>query len=328
MLNKFKKNQFFWDIAGKVAEFYPRRNFEKPPREIMIEVTNACNLKCPVCPTHFAMQRQRGFMDFELYKSIIGEFKNKSEKPKITMIFAGEPLLHPKVDEFIEYAAENGHKTLISTNATLLSKDLSKRLIRAGLDCIHVCLDGFTKESHEAYRIGSDFETVKKNIEDLISAKKELNNKKPFVVVQTLLTSFSENELNEMVKWAKDIGADAINLKTLSMGSHTTEEMKKQYNYLLPNKKELRRKTSQINKTLCSWPLKNILVYWNGDLGLCCVDVNGEIKLGNIKNKGFLKTFLSDEVITKRKLGFQKKFDLCKRCSIGNADFMGVEYKF
>ncbi len=267
-------------------------------------------------------------MDFNLYKSIIDEFKDKNKKPRIIMIFAGEPLLHQEVDKFIEYATENRHKTLISTNATLLSKDLSEKLIRAGLDCIHVCLDGFIKEYHEAYRKGSNFENVKKNIEDFIFTKKELNSKKPFVVVQTLLTSFSENELDKIVKWAKDAGADAINLKTLSMGSHTTEEMKKQYSYLLPNKKEFKRKTSQINRTLCSWPLKNVLVYWNGDLGLCCVDVDGEIKLGNIKDKGFLKTFLSDKVITKRKLGFQKKFDLCKRCSIGNADFMGIEYRF
>ena len=328
MIDKLKKNQFFWDMAGKIAEFYPQKNFKKPPRELMIEVTNTCNLKCPVCPTHFAMQRQKGFMDLKLYKSIIDEFRDKKEKPRITMIFAGEPLMHQEVEKFIEYAAKNGHETFISTNATLLSEDLSKRLIRAGLDYIHLCLDGFTKQSHEEYRRGSNFEAVKKNIKDFISVKKELNSKKPFIVIQTLLTSLSENETNKMIKWAKDIGADAINLKTLSMGSHTTDEMKKQYNYLLPTRLELRRKTSSINKTLCSWPLRNAVIYWNGELGLCCVDFDNEIKLGSIKGKGFLKTFFSDEAMAKRKLGFQKKFDLCKRCSIGNADFMGIEYKF
>ena len=30
-----------------------------------------------------------------------------------------------------------------------------------------------------------------------------------------------------MIKWAKEIGADSINFKSLSMGSYTTDDMKK-----------------------------------------------------------------------------------------------------
>ena len=323
MLNKLKKHQIFWDTALKLSGFYPRSGFKKLPKTINIELTNMCNLRCPVCPTHFAMTRERGFMDFELFKSIIDEFKNVNLKPGIIMIFAGEPLLHKNVDKFVEYAAKNGHSTFISTNATLLSKDLSIRLIRAGLSSVHLCLEGMTKESHEAYRVGSQFELVKKNIEDFMSAKKELNQNKPSVTIQTLLTSFSENEIDKLIEWAKNIGANKINLKTLSLGSYTTKEMKEKYSYLLPNKNEFRRKISTINKTLCAMPLRDAVVYWNGELGLCCVAFNKAAALPNIKEKGFIKTFLSEEVIGMRKLGFQKKFDLCRRCSIGNADFMG-----
>lgn len=284
-----------------------------------------CNLRCPVCPTHFAMKREKGFMDFELFKSIIDEFKSVDEKPRIAMIFAGEPLLNKDIPKFIGYAAENGHPTFISTNATLLTRDLSTGLIKAGLSSIHLCVDGITKKSHETYRIGSQFESVKKNIEDFTAARKDLNRDKPSVTIQTLLTSFSENEVEKIIQWAKNIGANKINLKTLSMGSYTTEQMKEKYNYLLPKKEEFRRKTSKINKTLCAMPLRDAVVYWNGDLGLCCVAFDKAVALPNIKEKGFIKTFLSKEVIRIRKLGFQKRFDLCKRCSIGNADFMGMD---
>ncbi len=75
-------------------------------------------------------------------------------------------------------------------------------------------------------------EILKRNIEEFIITKKELNNKTPRVIIQTLLTSFSENEVEDIIRWAQNIGADAINLKTLSMGSHTSEEMKRKYNYL------------------------------------------------------------------------------------------------
>lgn len=323
-LRQMKRAQIFWDIVGKMGRFYPSANFKKLPNQIVIELTNACNLRCPVCPTHFAMKRARGFMDLGLYKSIIDEFKNKKIKPEIVMTFAGEPLLHPEVDKFTKYATENEHKTLISTNATRLSKDLSERLIRAGLSGIHLCLEGITKESHEAYRRGSNFEVVKKNIEDFITIKEKLAVKEPQVVIQTLLTSFSENEVDDIIKWAKDTGANAINFKTLGMGSYTTDEMKEEYKYLLPTKKEFLRKISNVNRTLCSWPLRYAVVYWNGELGLCCIDFDNVVKLGNIKEKGFLNTFFLNEVIKKRKIGFRKSFGLCKKCSLGNADFMGL----
>lgn len=328
ILNKLKKGQFFWNTIGKIGRFYPATKFKKIPDQIIIELTNACNLRCPVCPTHFAMKRARGFMDFGLYKSIIDEFKNKKTKPEIAMFFAGEPMLHPEVDKFIKYAAQNGHKTFISTNATRLSKNLSEKLIRADLSGIYLCLEGITKKSHEAYRQGSNFEEVKKNIEDFIAIKKELASEKLNVTIQTLLTSFSENEVEDIEQWAKNIGANAINLKTLSMGSYTTEEMKEKYKYLLPTKKKFLRKSSDINKTLCSWPLRYAVVYWNGELGLCCTDFDNAVKLGNIKENGFLNTFFSDGVVKKRKLGFQKSFNLCKKCSLGNADFMGLNIKF
>ena len=40
-----------------------------------------------------------------------------------------------------------------------------------------------------------------------------------------------------------------------------------------------------------------------------------------------IKTFTSGRVLKNRKLGFQKKFALCKGCSLGNADFMGLNVK-
>lgn len=324
MYNWLRKSQVFWDVLAKLSAFYPCACLKKFPRNLIIELTNSCNLRCPVCPTHFAMKREKGFMDFDLFKSIIDEFNGFKIKPKISMNFAGEPLLHENACEFVRYANSKGHKTFISTNATALTKDLSKKLIEYGLDSIHLCIDGITKKSHEAYRVGSKFEVVKKNIEDFILTRESLGKSRPSVSIQTLLTSFSENEMDQIIEWAKDIGADKVNFKSLSMGSYTTKQMREQYGYLLPEKEKLRRGKTGIYKTVCTSVLNHAVVYWNGDLGLCCVDFNNVVKLPNIKEKGFIKTFISEEVVQKRKSGLRKRFDLCKKCSLANADFMGV----
>jgi len=57
--------------------------------------------------------------------------------------------------KLVKYAHQKGCSTYISTNATTLTKELSKNLIKNGLDSIHLCIEGITKKSHEAYRIGS-----------------------------------------------------------------------------------------------------------------------------------------------------------------------------
>lgn len=323
MQKRLKKYQIFWNIAASLARFYPGYFFKRMPDEIIIEPTNNCNLRCPICPTHFAMKRKRGFIDFPLFKSIIDEFKNIKKKPRISFDFAGEPLLNREIDKLVAYANKRGHGTYISTNATMLTKDLSRKLIQAGLSSVRLCLEGINKKSHEAYRRGSNFETVKKNIEDFLRIKKELNSKMPLVIIQTLLTSYSENEIDKIIKWATEAGADYVNFKSLSLGSYTTEEIRRKYSYLLPQNEEYRRKILNIRKTLCLIPKKQALVYWNGDLGLCCIDFDNVADFPNMKKKGFIKTFTSPEVRKKRKLGFRKQLGLCKNCDFVNAGYMG-----
>lgn len=325
---KLIKN-YIKNYAKYLLKFYtPDFLFKKIPKEIIIEPTNICNLKCPVCPTNFAMTRNKGFMDFELFKSIINEFIEYNDKPEISMNFSGEPLLNKSIYKFIKYASDHGHNTYISTNATAINEKNSTDMIKSGLSDIHLCIDGFSNKSHDTYRVGSDFNVIKKNIEIFLETKNKLNKKNPNVVIQTLITSLSENEEEEMIKWAKEIGADSINFKSLSMGSYTTEDMKKKYNFLLPKNKNLRRKQTSYFKSVCTIPYHQSVIYWNGNLGLCCIDFNNKVSMPNIRKDGFIKTLLSDDVIKLRKKGFQKKYGICTNCSLGNADFMGSNHSF
>ncbi len=328
MLMNLKQLQIIWDMATLGARLYPRKMLKNIPKDLVVETTNACNLRCPVCPTHSFMKRKKGFMEISLFKSIIDELKPFNMKPRISMNFAGEPLLHKDIAEFVNYAANRGHRTFISTNATMLTKQLSGELINAGLNKIHLCIDGITRQSHEAYRVGSDFEKVKENIENFIAVKKKLDSETPFCSIQTLLTSFSEKETEQITLWAQDIGADSINLKSLHMGEFGSQVAKTKHAYLLPSEKSFRRKTTSIRKTLCRTPVFQTVVYWNGDLGLCCIDYENCIDLPNITKSGFINTLFSDHVTKKKKQGLLKQFQLCKTCPLSNADSMGTDINF
>ena len=47
---------------------------------IQFEVTNSCNLKCKMCPVNNGMKREKGFMDFNLFKKVL------DENPKVELV--------------------------------------------------------------------------------------------------------------------------------------------------------------------------------------------------------------------------------------------------
>jgi wyosine [tRNA(Phe)-imidazoG37] synthetase (radical SAM superfamily) len=60
---------------------------------------------------------------------------------RVTIVGLGEPLLHPKITEFIKIAKSLKRRVGLVTNASLLDSVMSKELISAGLDSIAFSLD-------------------------------------------------------------------------------------------------------------------------------------------------------------------------------------------
>ena len=87
---------------------------------VAIEPTNACNLKCRLCPTWQHMKRERGFMELENFKKIVDE--NKDIFKRINMIFAGEPLMNQDVFKMVKRISK--HKTRRNKMRNLYSRKL------------------------------------------------------------------------------------------------------------------------------------------------------------------------------------------------------------
>lgn len=147
------------------------------PLALWIEPTNACNLKCIMCPNSFSMQKTKktGFMDMGLYKKIIDEARGFVAY--IVLCISGEPLLHKDLPQMIDYAKKAGIKTTLSTNASLLAPPMSEKILKAGLDAIYFSFDGCSAEVYEKVRVGSDFNKTLSNIVEFLKIKKELKCK-------------------------------------------------------------------------------------------------------------------------------------------------------
>lgn len=300
---------------------------------IIIEPTNECNLKCPLCPTSQNMKREKGFMRLKDFKVIIDEnidiFKN------IYMNFAGEPLLNKNVFKMVKYAEEKGIKTMISTNTTLLHRYIDE-ILNSGLSSLIVCLDGATKDTHELYRVGSDFNKIKENIRKICEEKRKRDLIKPVISLQFIVMKQNEHEIERIIKLAKSLGVDKLVLKSVSLGSwvpiNKKIELAKSY---LPHQKRYSRYTvddkgiphikAKVN--VCPW-IRQSVIYWNGDVTLCCYDYNGELIVGNVFDDGsFKKIWKSEKYKKYRKAVIRRELPLCKNCNLTSKYGTVIDFK-
>ena len=292
------------------------------PTSISIEPTTTCNLQCPECPAGLrAFTRKTGNISTELYTKIINEFA-----PYLTnliLYFQGEPYLHTEFFSMINHASvKKKIYTTTSTNGHFLSIGNAKKTVVSGLDKIIISIDGTTQEIYEQYRKNGELETVLQGVKNLVSMKKELKSKTPFVVVQFLVLGTNEHQINDIKKLTKEIGVNKLELKTAQIYDY------KNGNLLIPKNQKYSRYQLSKNGT---YSIKNMLknrcerlwnstvITWNGDVLPCCFDKDAKYKFGNLQNSTF-KEINNNKLYQNFRKQLQKSrknIDICRNCTEG-----------
>ena len=202
---KFRKYREDWSLQPKSCIekklLGSEMNKEKmTPLCIDIEVASICDLACPFCYREFVVTPDK-IIDEKLCYNLIDQVADLGV-PSMKFNWRGEPLLNPKIYEYISYAKKRGIlETIINTNATNLTETNSKKLIDSGLDLMIYSFDGGTKKTYEKMRPGrfnkNTFEKVYQNIKNFSIIRNNLNAKFPFTKIQMILTKDTTNEVNE-----------------------------------------------------------------------------------------------------------------------------------
>ena len=131
--------------------------------KVYIEPTNACNLECRTCIRN-VWDEPIGRMSSKTFDRIIEGLKVFSPKPTVFFGGFGEPLSHPDIADMVARVKALGATVEMITNGTLLTQEMSGRLIEAGLDMLWVSLDGATPESYADVRLGAALPEVLANL--------------------------------------------------------------------------------------------------------------------------------------------------------------------
>ena len=130
-------------------QYFPRKKIVYDfPLYLLIEPVSACNLRCIMCfqiDESFTNSNLMGMMDIKLFKNIIDQAVKGGTKA-ITLASRGEPTLHPKLGEMLEYCSGKFFELKLNTNATKLSDKLIHQILKSNETNIVYSIDSDTKD--------------------------------------------------------------------------------------------------------------------------------------------------------------------------------------
>ncbi len=174
----------------------------------IIDVTNRCNLRCPIC---FANAGAAGYVyepSSEEIKQIIDNLRsNEPAKPPGLQFSGGEPTVREDLPELIEYADKAGfHHIEVNTNGIKLAQSLDycRELVDAGANAIYLQFDGVTSDVYIKTRGVDLLEVKKKVIENCRKIGFDA-----VVLVPTLVRGVNDHQVGDIIKFAAK-NADVI----------------------------------------------------------------------------------------------------------------------
>ena len=277
-------------------------------KKIYVEITNICNLKCAFCPD---TKREKEFMkaqDFSIIAKKIKGFTNL-----ITLHVKGEPLMHPELDKILRLCEENNLQVNITTNGTLLKEKRNILFNNSALRQLNISLHSLNqneemKESYDEYL---------KNIFEAVDELTSLNKNLYISYRLWNLKNISENDENHSILNKLQEKYNMENLKEIAKENEFVELSKNIFlnqdiEFSWPN---IDGKIISEYGT-CRALRDQIAILVNGDVVPCCLDQNGEIKLGNIFENS-LEEILNSSLSKSIKKGFEEGklvHNLCKKC--------------
>jgi radical SAM protein with 4Fe4S-binding SPASM domain len=269
------------------------------PDIVQIESTNLCNAKCVFCPRD-EMHRRQGVMAMDLYRKVVDECATLGIS-HVRMHNYGEPFLDRELVEKVRYAKARGIAEVgMISNGSLISEEIARGMIEAGLDAINISVDAAGKDVFERTRIHLDYDTVVGNIRTLVRLRRELGHKHPKLILSFVRQNNSADEQAFIAEWSQV--ADKIHITDLHNWAGT-----------LHNRSDVRFPCYRLWLTFT--------VLWDGRVSLCCADFDGRHILGDLRTSSIAEIWNSPAYRAVRRQQLEHGGpEICRTCDLPKKD--------
>ncbi|TKJ23064.1 MAG: hypothetical protein CEE43_04935 [Promethearchaeota archaeon Loki_b32] len=214
----------FFDISSHIFyKFYADKTFRKvlknifkglaifglrmpfvtgAPLSIVWNYTKKCNLRCSHCFSDSKFkQKSKNELTTEEAKRVIDIL---AANDVITVNFCGgEPLTRDDLFEVMMYTQDNNIYPSLSTNATLMTKDICQKIYDTGVRSVSISLDSLSKNKHDNLRnIPGAFDLAIDGINNAIEF-----GKFDELIINTTLADFNYEEIPQIYEYVKNLGA-------------------------------------------------------------------------------------------------------------------------
>ena len=320
---------------------------------VYFELTNKCNFHCDFCPSD-SQKRDIGSMDLELVKQLYEENADKKLSNIVNLHLMGEPTLHPELIEILKFGASKNVKTDLVTNiSTLVDKNVPKILdaLYGTITASHMTP---TEETyHFRGKVGLSWERYINSLRLLVreymkrlAKEKSIKNNITIRVMVTQNTASNvniigtSNEAGVILKEWNDFVAEVeqeLGMIPFERKDHNADDLLRGNNhsstsyplqqgikltfwraFTFANTRvsdDFDLKTTR-QTSYCSHPFTDVGVLWNGDVTLCCLDHDGELKVGNVRDSSMETVIQSDaaQKLRASMLGDYPLPSICQTC--------------
>jgi len=302
---------------------------------LFLELTLQCNEHCFHCGSNCTSLKGEE-LSLDEYRSILDQVKEDFDLNDMMLcITGGEPLLRKEFFDIMSYAHKLGFRWGMTSNATLITKDVAHKLAECGMGTISVSIDGLPETHDELRGLKGAYELAMRGIQNLIDEKAFRH-----VQVTTVINHRNIEELDALFDIMDKIDIDSwrvINLEPIGRALQRPDLMctKEDYIRLFEFIREKRRQgypleygcshylgpkyEAEVREWywLCNAGIYTASIMANGDIAACLdIERRPETIQGNIRKERFKDVWENRFELFRKDLSSLSGF--CKGCEHEN----------
>jgi pyruvate-formate lyase-activating enzyme len=240
------------------------------PSQVIIDVTELCNLSCTHCP-HPAFKQSEHYagrsLSFELSSKAVTEVATAGRGHVEYVRFAsdGEPLLTRSIYRMMADAVErSGTFVSLTTNGTLLTPPRVEELIGTGINLVDISIDAFSAKTYSEIRVRGDLAVTRGNVQRLIQRVRESGSRMR-IAVSYIEQPGNLHETADFERFWTDAGAHSVAIRRLHSASGA----------VIPVAELMRKKAATQERRPCVYPWERVVVTPRATLAFCPSDWTG-----------------------------------------------------
>ena len=267
-----------------------------PRKNLLIEVTNACNLECIFCANR-KMTRKKGIISPNLTERVLNEAYENGTR-EVGFYSTGEPLLCNDIANYVKLAKRIGYEYVyITTNGVVATADRIRQLVSYGLDSLKFSINAIDRDTYKFIHGRDCYDAVMQNLREANRLRE--NEGYDFkLYVSYIMTRYSYEDSKRIKEHFAGLCDSVIILNSINQSG------------LTPENDDLLRvidndENFSINvklQTPCSQLFTAINVTKEGYLTACCADFQNYLVYADLNNTTMAEAWHNDVIV-----GFRKR---------------------